>query len=104
MLEKNGEIILRCALDPLEATARVSEMPLGCLTQLPAVASDIPYSEGNETWREFQEVYDRDSQPEHYAAVGDSPSRGDNEEARLILDQMRDALDKPILRPSDFPR
>ena len=26
VVEKNGEIILRCALDPLE-TARVSEMP-----------------------------------------------------------------------------
>ena len=27
VVEKNGEIILRCALDPHEATARVSEMP-----------------------------------------------------------------------------
>jgi hypothetical protein len=26
-VEKNGEIVLRCALDPLE-TARVSEVPL----------------------------------------------------------------------------
>lgn len=63
----------------------------------------MEFSEGNETWREFREVYYRDGQPEHYAAVGDSPRWGDNEEARLILDQMRVALDKPILRPSDFP-
>jgi hypothetical protein len=27
VVEKNGEMIRRCALDPLEATARVSEMP-----------------------------------------------------------------------------
>lgn len=42
VVEKNGEIILRCALDPLEATARVSEMPQWMFD--PVICRHIRYS------------------------------------------------------------
>jgi hypothetical protein len=42
VVEKNGEIILRCAIDPLEATARVSEMPQWMFD--PVICSQIRYS------------------------------------------------------------
>ncbi|MGF6758968.1 hypothetical protein P3T16_006396 [Paraburkholderia sp. GAS42] len=42
VVEKNGEIILRCALDPLEATARVSEMPRWMFD--PVICRHIRYS------------------------------------------------------------
>jgi hypothetical protein len=42
VVEKNGEIILRCAIDPVEATARVSEMPQWMFD--PVICRQIRYS------------------------------------------------------------
>jgi hypothetical protein len=42
VVEKNGEMIRRCALDPLEATARVSEMPQWMFD--PVICRHIRYS------------------------------------------------------------
>ncbi|SIT48372.1 hypothetical protein BN2476_630147 [Paraburkholderia piptadeniae] len=58
VIEKNGEIILRCALDPLEATARVSEMPQWMFD--PIACGRITYSVlpivDCEALREFQRL------------------------------------------------
>ncbi|QBQ95920.1 hypothetical protein [Paraburkholderia pallida] len=65
----------------------------------------MEFHEGGETWREFREVYYRNGEPEGYSSVYASPCWDDDDEAaRRILDRMRDALARPILRPGDFRR
>lgn len=56
--------------------------------------------------RAIHEVYYRDDgQPRAYTVnPADVTSEGlGNEGLALVLDRMREALDKPVLRPSDFP-
>ncbi|WP_321930560.1 antitoxin Xre/MbcA/ParS toxin-binding domain-containing protein [Paraburkholderia guartelaensis] len=65
----------------------------------------MEFGEGDETWRDIREVYYRDGRPECYAVETASPywfaDEGD-EAAMHVLDRMREALGRPVLRPRDF--
>ncbi|WP_233887961.1 antitoxin Xre/MbcA/ParS toxin-binding domain-containing protein [Paraburkholderia flagellata] len=65
----------------------------------------MEFGEGNETWRDIREVYYCDGRPECYSVETASPfwfaDEGD-EAAMRVLDRMREALSRPVLRPRDF--
>ncbi len=72
----------------------------------------LEFSEGGEVWQEIHEVYnDDDGAPRSYGVRAtvhadclECPEGSDEVRGSLewTLDRMREALDKPVLRPSDF--
>ncbi|WP_233874416.1 hypothetical protein [Paraburkholderia adhaesiva] len=65
----------------------------------------MEFDGGGETRREFREVYYRNGRPEGYSSVAASPvwdADAGGEAARRTLERMREALERPVLRPEDF--